>query len=865
MLSARRLPTACPQCRLQILRFYESSFTNLLPGASRHPPTRSRVVSSTLPVPRAQRSFARAFSSTRPVLQETEPIDTAPGPEDSIETTVRQARQTFGSTLPTNFLSEDEYKLYERLYGPPLRETRPEDVGIPFQEGDRQPFDSDGPKNTLLKETEHGDLEAIEYTLDSETGPEGGRNMSATDAIDTLRQLTEAQLGYLHVKANSQREFDVLVKLQLDYEAAKLRPVEEEEDIREEQEEEVEEEEENEEDEDDGEPDATFDEWGLRREAPKARLHEYTIAGQFKTSPSTLTLPKTEFVEPISTLLKRVNNTHLREAAERIFGGAGLPYSPATPESKKNLPMKPIPMEAGHHRMADIDADAYIATVLPGVYASVMSTLVETRKRLGTNWMRDLIGRGEGQGPRVLDVGGGGAGLAAWQEIVQAEWDAMKERGEVTGMEPPGKRTVVVGSDNLRHRISRFLHNTTFLPRLPDYIHSVENSHKLLDAPVTPQPRKTFDVIIASHTLMPLDKPYRRRELLDNLWSLLSPEGGVLIMLEKGHPRGFEAVADVRQRLLDEFIIPPVPQPAPEIQAEGDRVREPGMIIAPCTNHSKCPMYHTPGLSSGRKDFCHFNQRYIRPPFLQRILGATHRNHEDINFSYVAMQRGSLPPTALTQTSSEFDSMTAAAGSGTAPTTTTLWQGAEATDRAFAGYGNPDAPAPHPLSLPRNILPPLKRRGHVTFDLCTPAGAIERWTVPRSLGKQAYHDARKAKWGDLWALGAKTRVRRQVRLGRNADAEAATAVSKEKGDKGVRAQEARRGAKKSKPTVVELMMDPRKGFVGAQEKYPNGRSPVERRTKGGRKVKIADLLEGMEGVEEDDDIDDDIRRLQGKS
>lgn len=551
MLSARRLPTACPQYRLQILRFYESSFTNLLPGASRHPPTRSRVVSSTLPVPRAQRSFARAFSSTRPVLQETEPIDTAPGPEDSIETTVRQARQTFGSTLPTNFLSEDEYKLYERLYGPPLRETQPEDVGIPFQEGDRQPFDSDGPKNTLLKETEHGDLEAIEYTLDSETDPEGGRNMSATDAIDTLRQLTEAQLGYLHVKANSQREFDVLVKLQLDYEAAKLRPVEEEEDIREEQEEEVEEEEENEEDEDDGEPDATFDEWGLRREAPKARLHEYTIAGQFKTSPSTLTLPKTEFVEPISTLLKRVNNTHLREAAERIFGGAGLPYSPATPESKKNLPMKPIPMEAGHHRMADIDADAYIATVLPGVYASVMSTLVETRKRLGTNWMRDLIGRGEGQGPRVLDVGGGGAGLAAWQEIVQAEWDAMKERGEVTGMEPPGKRTVVVGSDNLRHRISRFLHNTTFLPRLPDYIHSVENSHKLLDAPVTPQPRKTFDVIIASHTLMPLDKPYRRRELLDNLWSLLSPEGGVLIMLEKGHPRGFEAVADVRQRLLD--------------------------------------------------------------------------------------------------------------------------------------------------------------------------------------------------------------------------------------------------------------------------------------------------------------------------
>ena len=865
MLSARRFPTACPQCRSQILRFYESGFTNLLPAARPQRPIRGSVANSTLPRLGARRSFARPFSSTRSVLQDTETTNSVPRPEDVIETTVRQARQTFGSTLPLDFLSEDEYKLYERLYGPPLRETRAEDVGIPFQGGSGQPFDSELPKNTLLKETESGELEAVEYSLETATDPDAVQEVSEAGAIGTFA-LSEAQIGYLHVKANSQREFDVLVKLQLEYEAAKLRPIEEEEDVQEEPEEEQEEEE------DEGEPDATFGEWKLERETPNQRMHEFTLSGQFKTNPSTLHLPKAEFVEPISELLGRVNSTHLREAAERIFGGAGLPYSPATPESKKNLPQKPIPVLAGHHRMADIDADAYIATVLPGVYASIMSTLVEVRKRLGTSWMRDLIGRDEGKGPRVLDVGGGGAGLAAWQEILQAEWDSMKERGEVTGREPPGKRTAVIGSDNLRHRISRFLHNTTFLPRLPDYIHSVENAHKLLDAPVTPQPRKTYDVIIVSHALMPLDKQFKRRELLDNLWALLSPEGGVLIVLEKGHPRGFEAVADVRQRLLDEFIIPPVPHATPEIQAEGDRVREPGMIIAPCTNHAKCPMYHTAGLSPGRKDFCHFSQRYIRPPFLQRILGASHRNHEDINFSFLAMQRGSLPPTPAPPTSA-FDSMTAP---GQAPTPIgPLTQGAEAADLAFAGFGTPEpskkasspppaapATAPHPLSLPRNILPPLKRRGHVTLDVCTPAGVLERWTVPRSFDKQAYHDARKAQWGDLWALGAKTRVRREPRLGRNRGGTEDAVV--DKGDGGVRAREARRGAKRSKPAVVELNMDPRKGFVGAQEKYPGGRVPVERRTKGGRKVKIADLLQGMEGVEEDDDIDEDIRELQRK-
>ena len=36
-----------------------------------------------------------------------------------IEAIVRQARQTFGETLPENFLSEEEYLVYERLYGPP--------------------------------------------------------------------------------------------------------------------------------------------------------------------------------------------------------------------------------------------------------------------------------------------------------------------------------------------------------------------------------------------------------------------------------------------------------------------------------------------------------------------------------------------------------------------------------------------------------------------------------------------------------------------------------------------------------------------------------------------------------------------------
>jgi len=72
----------------------------------------------------------------------------------------------------------------------------------------------------------------------------------------------------------------------------------------------------------------------------------------------------------------------------------------------------------------------------------------------------------------------------------------------------------------------------------------------------------------------------------------------------------------------------------------------------------------------------------------------------------------------------------------------------------------------------------MKRRGHVILDVCTAKGEIERWTVPRSFGHQAYRDARKSRWGDLWALGAKTRIPRNLRLGGENTKEAQRARSR---------------------------------------------------------------------------------------
>ncbi|EMC98144.1 hypothetical protein BAUCODRAFT_32143 [Baudoinia panamericana UAMH 10762] len=540
------------------------------------------------------------------------------------------------------------------------------------------------------------------------------------------------------------------------------------------------------------------------------RTHPLTLANRFGTMPTTLQLPKDAFVEPATLLLSGLPNPHLASVAHRIFGGVGLPYSTSTPAKGKTMQQKPIALDAAQERMSDIDADVYLGVLMPGMLASITSILVETRKRLGTAWAESLVAKAEAGELRILDAGGGGAGVLAVRELLRAEWERMHEEasehvdspmalaeadgklGGASASPPLGQATVLTGSDTLRKRASQLLDNTSFIPRLPDYVHTQTESAR--------QEGK-FDIIVAPHTLWPLREDYMRKVHVQNLWSLLRNDGGVMLLLEKGIARGFELVAAARNMLLDTRISSPesreqsldIADPRePEIewdsprtaeeQAESlTRVKEKGMIIAPCTNHTGCPMYLPKGRVKGRKDICHFEQRYVRPSFLQKVLGARDKNWEDVKFSYVSVMRGR----DLREADNEHAEPEVVQGKG-------------ASDRAFDAH--PDhlsanqEPPTHSLNLPRSVLAPLKRRGHVILDLCTPSGVLERWTVPRSYSKQAFRDARKSSWGDLWALGAKTRVRRDVRKTRYEKEEGAEQGEKMVADVDVKLQT--RGKKK---------------------------------------------------------------------
>ncbi|KAJ8105725.1 hypothetical protein OPT61_g10009 [Boeremia exigua] len=492
MLKAKGLQSVCASCRLS---FAITRARN------------ARLPQSTFALRPAQTHFAQqqSLSTTlsRRQLDQDQDQDQSTSSKDptldpavhklNIEVNVRKARQQFRDFLPRDHLSAEEFALYERLYGPPIFVETAEELLDTKQEleeiiSEEQPDGS----TVLLKRGKDGELEEVDLYEEEEA------NLAEEDENSMTPEEWEE---YREQKATTFHQ-NVYEHTRQQYEEA--------------------EEWEDEEVEDD----------------PFVRTHPLTIAGRFKPSPSTIFLPRETLVDPTAQLLTRANHKHLTESANRIFGGPGLPYSAGTPPARLGKEQKPIALDPSQADMGNIEADAYMAAVQPGTYASVMSALVEVRRRLGTPWIEHMLAK---KGGTILDAGSGGVGVLAWQEILKAEWDSKQEQPEESTTQeqtsesttseaaPKGKATVLVSSDTLRHRASRLLENTTFIPRLPEHVTPEDQAN-------TAQPRKVYDIIIAPHTLWPLKQDYLRKDQVAKYWSLLNPAGGVLVLIEKARP-----------------------------------------------------------------------------------------------------------------------------------------------------------------------------------------------------------------------------------------------------------------------------------------------------------------------------------------
>ncbi|KAG0678917.1 37S ribosomal protein S22 [Kluyveromyces marxianus] len=188
-------------------------------------------------------------------------------------------------------------------------------------------------------------------------------------------------------------------------------------------------------------------------------------------------------------------------------------------------------------------------------------------------------------------------------------------------------------------------------------------------------------------------------------------------------------------------------------------------IIAPCAHHRKCPLQigkpHYYDLSEGSKlNFCNFQKTVLRPKFTIELkkgkilatpwqtptdgigikgkssAGSGRKNgrgFEIVNYSYLIAERSAKDRETSQSIKAEREE--------------------NKTKYDIGSLGDNTA-----NTWPRIIKQPIKRKGHVTLDLCAPSGNFEKWTVPRSSDKNIYHDARKAQKGDLWALEAKTKI-----------------------------------------------------------------------------------------------------------
>ena len=303
-----------------------------------------------------------------------------------IETRVRQARQTFGETLPQDFLSLDEYVIYERLYGPPTRATTEEDLEQLEAQNIEYSADDAGleSQNVILRQTDQGDLE--EVFVDSSSA-ERTQQYKGLEGFSPRDRISEQE--YIEVEGKTPRQLDALRRLRKDMlDSIGSRVVGGEDDIIAVQEDTFEEAEEG----------IIYEEAardGLEEDEGNGgaitRLHALTQAGKFGSQPSSITLPASALTGPVLEMLSNISNKHILETAHNTLGGQGLPLGPSTPKSKRHLARKPIPLRASQGKMTEREADVFMAAIMPGTYAAVMSTLVEIRKRLGTEWLRSLL------------------------------------------------------------------------------------------------------------------------------------------------------------------------------------------------------------------------------------------------------------------------------------------------------------------------------------------------------------------------------------------------------------------------------------------------------------------------------------------
>lgn len=194
-------------------------------------------------------------------------------------------------------------------------------------------------------------------------------------------------------------------------------------------------------------------------------------------------------------------------------------------------------------------------------------------------------------------------------------------------------------------------------------------------------------------------------------------------------------------------------------------------VVAPCPHHSKCPLqlgdpkYYKISSHKHRLNFCSFDKVVERPRYTlelkkgKRLSAAWDKSAED-GFGLDKLKRndlkrlsGSGRPGGNNTENGSYSYLIVKRSSDSIEAIKQIEH-----DREYTTSIRPDKN--DPTNWPRILDMPTRIKNNVKLTTCSPTGNIEVWQIPKSLGKQEYHDARKVERGDLWGLGKKSVIQK---------------------------------------------------------------------------------------------------------
>ncbi|EJU00040.1 Rsm22-domain-containing protein [Dacryopinax primogenitus] len=479
-----------------------------------------------------------------------------------------------------------------------------------------------------------------------------------------------------------------------------------------------------------------------------------------------------QLVSQISMMISGLDKHALRSDAKRLY------FHPS------NNRWHATPLSATKTRQGDRDARngiAHISVGLPAQYSVVENVLKEVRHRIGP---REELGLEGWMPTQVVDFSAG-VGAALWASLKVFQGKDAPDDSEASLPHSTLKKYIAVNPNEGWRKLAEELQNGE--STLDIHVGETEVTYleKLQQDTVHPDTLPNT-LAISAFTLSQMTSENNRRAFIKAFWATGAE---VMVLIDRGTKEGFTHIANARRRLLRygkhealvaEFGADVYPsEPLEAITIGGSTFVEevpnrlppgvklddiPGLahVVAPCPHDGPCPLHEA--LLEGGKDFCHFSQRLQRPEFV-RLTKHSNYGEEDTPYSYVVIRRGRRP---TLDADSERRGTGRLGGVGKemvlherakrAEEATVFHEGDELVigmpqeEEAMSRIMHADHEAIRIESYewPRIVYPPLKRSGHIVFDMCTQSGNIERHTIPKSQGKQPYYDARKAMWGDAF-------------------------------------------------------------------------------------------------------------------